>query len=120
MRTLIFDQNGIDEYGFDQNGYDEYGYDEDGYDGDGYDEDGYDEDGYSSATVDENRYTYQQRKLEEHEILDNTRYFGEFRCVCRRSWFSSNTWKNSYQKCQKCQKKTYPHTQVNSLSLSGI
>ena len=53
--------------------------------------------------------------LQKHEILENKRYFGEFRCVCGREWRSGNTWKDLYQNCQKCQRKTYPHTQVKRL-----
>ena len=50
------------------------------------------------------------------------RVFGHFRCACRRpalkTWTSAVTWKDSWQKCNACEAKIYPHEQ-HTLDASG-
>jgi len=42
---------------------------------------------------------------------ESHRVFGKFRCSCGRVWHSAATWKDKWQKCQKCDKRIFPHIQ---------
>ena len=53
-----------------------------------------------------------------HNFLQRTPYqgkrrcFGEYTCdECGRSWMSGNSWKNTGQRCQNCNRNVFPHTQ---------
>ncbi|CAL4145095.1 unnamed protein product, partial [Meganyctiphanes norvegica] len=42
----------------------------------------------------------------------DSKAFGEFLCDdCDNFWKSPHTWANSYQRCQTCNRKIYPHRQ---------
>ena len=39
------------------------------------------------------------------------RVYGKFRCCCGKRWESAGTWKDTWQKCNACESKVYPHEQ---------
>jgi hypothetical protein len=50
------------------------------------------------------------RRLTPHQGLESA--VGEFKCMCGRTWRSSGSWKDTWQKCKDCDTRTYPYRQT--------
>ena len=51
--------------------------------------------------------------LKSNELVWGKLYYGQFYCKsCKVKWQSSETWKDSYQECRKCETKVFPTVQV--------
>ncbi|KAG6460734.1 uncharacterized protein LOC115450425 isoform X1 [Manduca sexta] len=37
--------------------------------------------------------------------------FGEYRCICGRTWSSRLSWQGNYQICKRCKRSVHPHSQ---------
>ena len=56
--------------------------------------------------------TVRLRHLTPFQGDDSHRVFGYFECgSCKREWASASTWKNKWQKCQRCEAKCFPYQQ---------
>lgn len=56
--------------------------------------------------------TVRLRYLTPFQGDESHRVFGYFECgSCKREWASASTWKNKWQKCQRCESKCFPYQQ---------
>lgn len=51
-------------------------------------------------------------QLSDSEQSSPSSYFGDYRCRnCGRTWTSTLSWPDAYQKCKHCNTVVYPHKQ---------